>query len=581
MIFLPIVGRELRVASRRGVTYHTRFWTVFAAILICGWKLMSFAQGAVPPSQSGQNLFNTLSVLAFVYCLFCGAQVTADCLSEEKREGTLGLLFLTDLKGYDVILGKLAASSINSIYGVVSILPLLALPLLLGGVTANSFWRMALVLINTMFLSLAVGMIVSTLSRHERKAMMATCLVMFTLIISPYVILFMMAMADWNFKSPESVLPFIVLSPVYGFVSAMELTKSVFIPPGIFTDEGFWMSLLIVHLFAWLFLLGASLILPRAWKERQRNPTLVRWRNRIQQWAYGDPAERKAFRTRLLETNPFLWLAGRDRMKPQYAWGFLAAMIVVWLWGYFRHGNIMLDIRLLGVTLFLWHTVFKIWIISEASSRLVEEQQIGALESILSTPLDVPQILRGQLLALKRQFARPVIALLFLDLGLLWLQSRELTDDSHYTRHDLVVVFLSGMVMLVADLCTLSWVAMWQALCHKNTNRAILTTAIQVLGLPWLEWMVFLALFPIMAGAFRPIMEMSFSTQILGWLIIGLLTDLFCWRSARRHLLADFRRMATFQFQPRRSVFAAIASRLNKHPPSSLVAPSPESAASQ
>ena len=579
MIFLPIVERELRVASRRGVTYHTRFWTVFAAILICGWKLMSFAQGAVPPSQSGQNLFNTLSLLAFVYCLFCGAQVTADCLSEEKREGTLGLLFLTDLKGYDVILGKLAASSINSIYGVVSILPLLALPLLLGGVPASSFWRMTLVLINTMFLSLAVGMLVSTLSRHERKAMMATSLVMFTLIISPYVILFMMALADWNFNSPESLLPFIVLSPLYGFLSAMDLSKSAFVPAGIFTDEGFWLSLLIVHLCAWLFLLGASSILPRAWKEKRRNPTLVRWREWIQQWAYGDPAERKAFRTRLLETNPFLWLAGRDRMKPHYAWGFLAAMIVVWLWGYFRHGNIMLDIRLLMVTLFLWHTVFKIWIISEASNRLVEEQQIGALESILSTPLDVPQILRGQLLALKRQFAKPVIALLFLDLGLLWLQSRELADESRYTRQDLIVVFLSGMIMLVADLCALSWVAMWQALCHRNTNRAIINTAIQVLALPWLAWMVFLALFPLIADAFGPGIEMSFSTQVVCWLIIGLITDLFCWRSARRRLSAEFRRLATFQFQPRRSAFAAIASRLNKQPPS-LVGPAPESVAS-
>ena len=488
-------------------------------------------------------------------------------------------MFLTDLKGYDVILGKLAASSINSIYGVVSILPLLALPLLLGGVPAANFWRMTLVLINTMFLSLAVGMLVSTLSRHERKAMMATCLVIFTLIISPYVILFMMALADWNFQSPESILPFIVLSPLYGFLSAMDLSKSAFVPAGIFTDEGFWLSLLIVHLFAWLFLLGASSFYPAP--GRKRRSRLVRWRDRIQQLAYGDPAERKAFRTRLLETNPFLWLAGRDRMKPHYAWGFLTAMIVVWLWGYVRHGNIMLDIRLLMVTLFLWHTVFKIWIISEASNRLVEEQQIGALESILSTPLDVPQILRGQLLALRRQFAKPVIALLFLDLGLLWLQSRELTDDSRYTRQDLIFVFRSGMIMLVADLCALSWVAMWQALCHRNTNRAIINTAIQVLALPWLAWMVFLALFPLIADAFGPGIEMNFSTQVVCWLIIGLMTDLFCWQSASRRLSADFRRLATFQFQPRRSVFAAIAARLNKQPSSSLDGPAPESVASQ
>jgi len=174
-----------------------------------------------------------------------------------------------------------------------------------------------------------------------------------------------------------------------------------------------------------------------------------------------------------------------------------------------------------------------------------------------------------------------VIALLFLDLGLLWLQSRELTDDSRYTRQDLIVVFLSGMIMLVADLCALSWVAMWQALCHRNTNRAIINTAIRVLALPWLAWMVFLALFPLIAGAFGPGIEMGFSVQVFCWLIIGLTTDLVCWRSASRRLSTEFRRMATLQFQPRRSVFAAIASRLNKQPPSSLVGPAPESVVSQ
>src|SRR5256885_5281345 len=64
-------------------------------------------------------LFRALFGFAFVYCLFIGARLTADCLSEEKREGTLGLLFLTDLKGYDVVFGKLAATSVNSIYALV------------------------------------------------------------------------------------------------------------------------------------------------------------------------------------------------------------------------------------------------------------------------------------------------------------------------------------------------------------------------------------------------------------------------------------------------------------------------------
>ena len=58
---------------------------------------------------AGKALYTTLTGFAFGLCLLAGVLLTADCLSEEKREGTLGLLFLTDLKGYDVVLGKFMA----------------------------------------------------------------------------------------------------------------------------------------------------------------------------------------------------------------------------------------------------------------------------------------------------------------------------------------------------------------------------------------------------------------------------------------------------------------------------------------
>ena len=77
--------------------------------------------------------------LAFLGCLFSGVFLTADSLSGEKREGTLGLLFLTDLKGYDVVFGKLIATSLNGFYALLAIFPVLALPLVMGGVT---FWEL-------------------------------------------------------------------------------------------------------------------------------------------------------------------------------------------------------------------------------------------------------------------------------------------------------------------------------------------------------------------------------------------------------------------------------------------------------
>jgi hypothetical protein len=65
---------------------------------ICVWVWFIFSGGAILHERA-QALFYTISGLTFAYSLLAGTGATADCLSEEKRDGTLGLLFLTDPKG--------------------------------------------------------------------------------------------------------------------------------------------------------------------------------------------------------------------------------------------------------------------------------------------------------------------------------------------------------------------------------------------------------------------------------------------------------------------------------------------------
>src|SRR5436190_6350312 len=170
--FLPIVARELRVASRRRATYWVRSGAALGVIVLGTWFFLMMRHE--PPQQVALILFGILTGVAVLYCLLSGVRATSDCLSEEKREGTLGLLFLTDLKGYDVVLGKLAATSLNGLYGVLAVVPMLAIPLLMGGVTLGEFGRMALVAVNTLFFSLSLGICVSALSRVARKAASVT-----------------------------------------------------------------------------------------------------------------------------------------------------------------------------------------------------------------------------------------------------------------------------------------------------------------------------------------------------------------------------------------------------------------------
>lgn len=75
--------------------------------------------------------------------------LTADSLSRERREGTLGFLFLTDLQGY-VVAGKLAGLALIPLHGLLATFPIAALTLCLGGVTAGEFWRTQWVVANTL-----------------------------------------------------------------------------------------------------------------------------------------------------------------------------------------------------------------------------------------------------------------------------------------------------------------------------------------------------------------------------------------------------------------------------------------------
>jgi ABC-type Na+ efflux pump permease subunit len=542
MTVLPIVGRELRVASRRRGTYWMRVIAAFFAIVAFSWMMLTLYRDAVPSTAHGRHLFRTLFAFAFVYCLFVGARVTADCLSEEKREGTLGLLFLTDLKGYDVVLGKLVATSLNSVYGLLAIIPVMALTVQLGGVTAGELWRASLVLLNTLFFSLTAGLFVSTLSRDERKAMFATVFASLVLVVGPFALSFVLGMSFPLFDDPNMIWPILIFSPAYSFGHIL-FAAVPFMP---FPPESFWSSLLLVHLVSWGLLAVACIILPRIWQARTSSSRLERQRERIEQWAFGAPRERVAHRTRLLDINPFLWLAGRERWKPAYVWFYLAAVAGTWLWGWHRYSDVMFDRKTLIPTVLMFQVFLKIWIVSEACNRLAEDRRIGALELLLSTPLTVSDILRGQWLALKRQFALPVATVVALELVVL---------RSSFATGTVAV----NLVMLVADLAALGWVAMWLGLTARNTSRAILGAVGRILILPWVIFYAggmaadFLSRF--LRG--RPF-EPGDRWMLWAWLAIGLSTNFaFAILWARRNLLHHFRTVAVQRFEPRRRSWIA------------------------
>src|SRR4051794_40122878 len=101
----PVIERELRTRSRQPATYWIRL-AVAAVAAMVGLQEIVVSSAVLSPAGLGEATFKAVSWLGFM--LVCGsAFVTADTISRERRDGTLGLLLLTELKSHDVVLGKL------------------------------------------------------------------------------------------------------------------------------------------------------------------------------------------------------------------------------------------------------------------------------------------------------------------------------------------------------------------------------------------------------------------------------------------------------------------------------------------
>src|SRR6266404_3548194 len=182
MTALPIIERELRVAARNRETYWSRSGVVLGLGLlwIPGW-LGTFGTA----TELNTFVFNGMLWAGFaVSCLAC--LFTADTISRERREGTLGLLFLSRVRVADVLLGKLGSSGFKGLCMLAAFLPMLMIPVLAGGVTGGEAFREGLVLLNTFWFSLCAGLWASTRSNEAFKSIKRACFLVGAVVLIPF-----------------------------------------------------------------------------------------------------------------------------------------------------------------------------------------------------------------------------------------------------------------------------------------------------------------------------------------------------------------------------------------------------------
>jgi ABC-type transport system involved in multi-copper enzyme maturation permease subunit len=603
MTFLPIVERELRVAARKRFTFWSRLVAATLALAIFGLLQLLF-QSLGSLAGVGRIEFAILKWLAFIFAAGAGLFLTSDSLSEEIREGTLGLLFLTDLRGYDVVFGKLLTQSLRAFYGLLAAFPIMALALLAGGLTGAEFWRSLLVICNTLFLSLSLGMLVSSISRDATRAMSGTLL--FGILIFVGAPMIDLALAGFGTTTYREI--FSLADPAYLFRHS-----------DAYRFPDYWICLLIQNALAWALLILASLRAPRAWQEKTVASAGAR-PGLLQRWRFGGPRFRLAHRRRLLAVDPLVWLALRDRWLPRLIWMLAVVVLLVQSaslviqyrqipvyaaavaaataastnstasvtvgtytttntttntsganrtvrttsFGYSTTtSTAQIAFTLLATTLGrLFRVGLVLWVASQAARFFVDATRNGAMELLLVAPVDAAQIVRAQWLGLCRTYWFPAVCVVLLQLAggvisAMQIQAQTAASAASSPRANMSLFMFGEAVFsaltTLAGLAAVAWYGMWMGLTNRKTSVAVLKTICFVLVLPWIA-LIFITAFLSIAFAFARLAGSPGLLLLVPTIIIGILAlgkDWFFIWLARLNLRVHFREELTRDRSPR------------------------------
>ena len=413
MTVLPVIERELRTEARHASTYWLRVLGASLSLLIFAVMMIDTRDN---PSGLGAKLFGNLHTALFSAIWVLVPLLTADCLSRERREGTLGILFLTPLTARAIVIGKGLIHALRALTMMLAALPVLAVPFLLGGVT----WReglMALFLdLSSVSLALAVGLLASAYCKQWNRALLlaevlaAVVLFGFGVLLALGLIVQVAIPYIPGFTWREIGLGEIILGGAIVCTDSMGMwSEAIHAMPAAATRV--WLGAVCQMFALAVIMLGLTVLwvarrVERSRQEEPPTPWQLRWQLFLLAPRFWESLFRSKMR-RTLERNPIGWLQRYSTGARMIQWGWCLFIVVTecvlvasvsWY-----------DLEWLQYWLLL---LLALSLAASAASSFRSERESGALELILVAPLSVPQIIFGRLLGLWRQFLPALVMLL-------------------------------------------------------------------------------------------------------------------------------------------------------------------------
>jgi hypothetical protein len=425
---LPLLCREFQVALRRPLTFYLRLVFGGGSMLLAIWSIL------VSATNSGAQIFAVLIAIGAVLSMAVAVFGASDSISRERREGTLGFLFLTDLQASDVVLGKISAAGLVPFYTLLSMFPAFAVCVLVGGVPIWTFWKGMAALMVTLLFSLSATLCISSFCEDHRKAFGGAALLL------------------------------LVVNPLFICRTALRSDTATF--------------LLVIFSFCALtilFFYTTAGHLQRHWRDPERSP-----------FEKPPPALHRRKASALIEKFPVAWMMLRRRARSNWAAWLLAScggILVAAL--AFNPPTLPQLISCLWV-LFAAHLAYEIILLMRTAYAFYSDRRTGALELMVGSRLSNEEIFSGFNSYLLRKSAPVLLLIIAVDViygAVLWF-----SGSGPVATLPLAMGVAQGIT-----LAGIGWLGVYRSLMMNHPSLAMLATFARLSLLPVALSLLFLA----------------------------------------------------------------------------------------
>lgn len=409
----PIFAREFQTVPRRASHYLART-TSMGLLWIIGLTAWQAAVGwhRTPllgeTSRFGLLLFQIFSYVVLTLLVFFAALSAASTVAQEKDRRTFVLLLLTDMRDYEIVLGKLLGSLLPIGLLLLASVPILSMLLLLGGIDPEQVVQAVLVLAATVLASGSLGGLVALWRERTFQSLaLSTLFIVLYLCLTRLLGFLSGSSREWVDTAQSWLDPFFALQAV------MEGKT-----PGQFLHPAYGYTFVMVLFSGAINVLG--IVRLRQWNPRgepimqRERPDEQDEKDRLKAHAAPGPA-------REVWSNPILWreirtLAyGRRPLLIKLAYFLVVGMIV-----YYALSGVM-DSRNRGSQAFVAATgIVPVTVLSlllvaaQSATAITSERDGGALDLLLVTDISPKEFVFGKLLGIvfnTKEFLLPPLIL--------------------------------------------------------------------------------------------------------------------------------------------------------------------------